>query len=52
MAAKIAETNPMRYFGTPYEDCSPMAAFLASKRAGYINGEIITISGGGKVPLD
>jgi NAD(P)-dependent dehydrogenase (short-subunit alcohol dehydrogenase family) len=52
MAAKVAEANPMRYFGTPYEDCAPMLAFLASEGAGYINGEIINISGGGKVPLD
>lgn len=34
------------YFGTPYEDCSPMLAFLSSEAAGYINGQVIGIAGG------
>lgn len=51
MAERVARLNPTRRFGTPYEDCSPMVAFLASEGAGYINGESINISGGGTVPL-
>jgi NAD(P)-dependent dehydrogenase (short-subunit alcohol dehydrogenase family) len=45
-AEKMGEENPMRYFGTPYEDCSPIVAFLASEAAGYINGQAISVSGG------
>lgn len=51
IAEKVAQQNPTRKFGKPYEDCSPMLAFLASEGAGYINGEIINITGGGTVPL-
>ena len=36
----------MRYFGTPFEDCAPMIAFLCSDQAGYINGQAIGIDGG------
>jgi len=45
-AKKVAENNPMGYFGTPYEDCSPVVAFLASEGAGYINGQSIAVCGG------
>lgn len=41
-----AETSPMKRLGTPYEDVSPMIAFLASEAAGYINGQSIAIDGG------
>lgn len=51
IASKVALQNPTRKFGKPYEDCSPMIAFLASEGAGYINGELINISGGGAVPM-
>lgn len=51
IAAKVAAQNPTRKFGKPYEDCSPMIAFLASEGAGYINGEMINVSGGGSVPM-
>lgn len=51
IAEKVASQNPTRRFGKPYEDCSPMIAFLASEGAGYINGELINISGGGTVPM-
>lgn len=52
IAKKVASENPTRRFGTPYEDCSPMVAFLASEGSGYINGEVINISGGGTVPIE
>lgn len=51
MAERVAAFNQTRRFGTAYEDCSPMVAFLVSEGAGYINGEAINISGGGTVPL-
>ena len=44
-AKKMAEENPVRYFGTPFEDCAPMIAFLCSDQAGYINGQAIGIDG-------
>lgn len=40
------EMIPTGHFGTPYEDCAPMTAFLASEGAGYINGQVISIDGG------
>jgi len=43
---RMIEKNPMRYFGTPYEDGSPIIAFLASDKAGYINGQTFTVNGG------
>jgi len=39
------ERNPLRRFGT-VEELADLAAFLVSDRAGYINGEIITMDGG------
>lgn len=45
-AKMMAEQNPVRYFGTPFEDCAPMIVFLASEEAGYINGQAIGIDGG------
>jgi Dehydrogenases with different specificities (related to short-chain alcohol dehydrogenases) len=41
-----AEASPMGRLGQPYEDVSPMVAFLASEAAGYINGQTIAIDGG------
>lgn len=41
-----AESSPMGRLGQPYEDVSPMIAFLASEGAGYINGQSIAIDGG------
>ena len=41
-----AERSPMGRLGTPYEDVSPMVAFLASEAAGYINGQCLAIDGG------
>jgi 3-oxoacyl-[acyl-carrier protein] reductase len=38
--------HPMGRVGTPYEDCSPILAFLASEGAGYLNGQAIAIDGG------
>nr|WP_162938436.1 SDR family oxidoreductase [Mycobacterium kyogaense] len=46
-AAKMVEAqNPSGRFGTAYEDCSPVIAFLASEGAGYLNGQAIGIDGG------
>jgi len=36
---------PLRRFGQP-EDVAELVAFLASERAGYITGQVITIDGG------
>jgi 3-oxoacyl-[acyl-carrier protein] reductase len=45
-AKMIEDQNPSGRFGTPYEDCSPVVAFLASEGAGYLNGQAIGIDGG------
>ncbi|MEE8807665.1 MAG: SDR family oxidoreductase [Lactimicrobium sp.] len=37
---------PTGVFGKPYEDVSPLLAFLASEQGSYINGQIIEIDGG------
>jgi 2-deoxy-D-gluconate 3-dehydrogenase len=41
----ISARIPMGRWGKP-EDISSAAVFLASKAAGYINGEILTVDGG------
>ncbi|MDR1710337.1 MAG: SDR family oxidoreductase [Propionibacteriaceae bacterium] len=47
MAAKmVAQMSPVRKLGDPYEDGSPMVAFLASEGARYINAQTIAIDGG------
>jgi len=38
--------NPLRRAGTPYRDCGPIVAFLASEGAGYLNGQAIAVDGG------
>lgn len=38
--------SPVGKLGGAYADGSPMLAFLASEKAGYINGQIISICGG------
>src|SRR5690606_34028397 len=45
-AERLAAEIPVRYFGTPYEDCAPLLVFLASQEAGYINGQAIAVDGG------
>lgn len=37
---------PVGRLGKPYEDCSPVVAFMASEGAGYMNGQAIGIDGG------
>jgi 3-oxoacyl-[acyl-carrier protein] reductase len=41
----ILSMIPLRRFGQP-EDVAELVAFLASERAGYITGQVITIDGG------
>jgi len=41
-----AAASPMGRLGQPYEDVSPIIAFLASEAAGYINGQSIAVDGG------
>jgi NAD(P)-dependent dehydrogenase (short-subunit alcohol dehydrogenase family) len=49
-AAKgMAERNPMRRVGDPYEDTAPVVAFLVSEGAGYLNGQAIGIDGGARL---
>jgi NAD(P)-dependent dehydrogenase (short-subunit alcohol dehydrogenase family) len=43
--AHFEDAVPIPYFGTP-EDVGPLAAFLASDHARYINGESIVVDGG------
>jgi 3-oxoacyl-[acyl-carrier protein] reductase len=45
-AGRLASTIPVRRFGDPYDDCTPILAFLASEGAGYLNGQSIAIDGG------
>ncbi|HVJ54216.1 MAG TPA: 3-oxoacyl-ACP reductase FabG [Aliidongia sp.] len=44
-AETIAKLVPMKRAGTP-EEVADLAAFLASDRAGYISGQIVSINGG------
>jgi 3-oxoacyl-[acyl-carrier protein] reductase len=44
-AAAIASLVPMKRAGTP-EEVAELVAFLASPKAGYITGQIISINGG------
>jgi NAD(P)-dependent dehydrogenase (short-subunit alcohol dehydrogenase family) len=47
VAAKQLESSiPVGRFGLPYEDCSPIVAFMASEGAGYLNGQTIAVDGG------
>jgi 3-oxoacyl-[acyl-carrier protein] reductase len=43
--AKLAQLVPMKRAGTP-EEVADLVAFLASDRAAYISGQIISINGG------
>jgi NAD(P)-dependent dehydrogenase (short-subunit alcohol dehydrogenase family) len=43
---RLLEGHPLGRAGTPYEDASPVIAFLASEGAGYLNGQAIPIDGG------
>jgi 3-oxoacyl-[acyl-carrier protein] reductase len=44
--AMMEQAIPIHHFGTPYEDVSPMVAFLASDKSNYVNGQVISICGG------
>ncbi|GGH47160.1 SDR family NAD(P)-dependent oxidoreductase [Microbacterium album] len=46
-AESMAANNPTGRFGTPYEDLTPVLVFLASEGAGYVNGQLIGVDGGG-----
>ncbi len=43
--AALAKTVPLQRFGTP-EEVAELVGFLASPKAGYITGEVISINGG------
>lgn len=45
MSAVLAAI-PVGYMGDPYEDCSPVLAFLASEGAHYLNGQFLAVDGG------
>ncbi len=45
MAERTRESVPLQRFGTP-EEIAGLAAFLLSKDAAYINGEVVTMDGG------
>lgn len=44
--AMMEQAIPTHHFGTAYEDVSPLVCFLASEKAGYINGQVISACGG------
>jgi len=44
-AKKVAESVPLKRFGTP-EEIAELAFFLSSEKAAYINGECVTMDGG------
>ncbi|MCL1913855.1 MAG: SDR family oxidoreductase [Eubacteriaceae bacterium] len=44
--AGLAQAVPVGYVGDPYEDASPILAFLASEGAHYLNGQFLAIDGG------
>ena len=44
-AEAVARIVPMKRAGTP-DEVADLVAFLASERAGYISGQIISINGG------
>jgi NAD(P)-dependent dehydrogenase (short-subunit alcohol dehydrogenase family) len=46
MVDVITQRIPVRRHGTPYEDLSPVIAFLVSESAGYLNGQSLAIDGG------
>ncbi|MGY0488261.1 SDR family NAD(P)-dependent oxidoreductase [Streptomyces sp. WG-D5] len=43
---EFAASNPVRRFGTPYEDVAPVLVFLASEDVGYVNGQAVGVDGG------
>lgn len=42
---ELAELVPMKRFGTP-EEVADLVSFVASKKASYITGQVISINGG------
>jgi len=44
--AALEKMIPVGYVGEPYQDCSPILAFLASEGAHYLNGQFLAIDGG------
>jgi 3-oxoacyl-[acyl-carrier protein] reductase len=46
---RLPRVIPLRRIGTPYEDLSPIAAFLASEGAGFLNGQVVMIDGGARI---
>lgn len=42
----ISAGIPTQFIGKPYEDGTPLIAFMASEGAGYMNGQMIAIDGG------
>ena len=45
---RLAATNPAGRLGTP-EDAAGVAAFLATPEAGWVNGQLILVNGGGSI---
>jgi 2-hydroxycyclohexanecarboxyl-CoA dehydrogenase len=45
MQARIAKVYPLRRIGKP-EDVAPAVVFLASDAAGFITGQVVSVSGG------
>ena len=45
-AAALPQRIPVRRYGWPYEDCSPIVAFLVSDDASFVTGASIVADGG------
>lgn len=45
MLPQLAEETPLHRLGTP-EDIAHAAAFLASEKADFITGQVLTVDGG------